>query len=144
MKLIEIEHTRPGGMNSTFWTYQNLTDRQRIICNKLVKGAGPLGWSLTILTKNAHIKLDEIQPLVNRDVVLCRPLREWAEWFLAHEGYKERFECIKAGNWIIPQAREFGRIFTEANQVMLNKDTDKGQELHYQVRPDLYLYIELF
>src|SRR3972149_8322398 len=121
MSLLEMVSNRPGGSDSVFETYKHLDELEKHICRRLVKGAGPLGWSEAILVRNAHIKLEDIRPLVNRGLVLVRPRWEWAQLFVGLEGNIERFEGMELGGGEDAGERDLYFLYERAREMVMNK-----------------------
>lgn len=143
MSLLEMASFRPGGSESTFETYKNLSGLEKHICYRLVKGAGPIGWSEAILVRNAHIKLEDIRPLIDRRIVLERPIWQWAEFFVELDENKQRFEEMELGEWEDASDLDFFFLYQRAIVILANKEAPLNQLPHFQVRPDIYLYINL-
>jgi len=135
-----------GQEMNPFNIFKALSGGEQYICSRLANSGGFLGWNKRNVN-NAHIKISEVEALVEQGIIRKDNLYQIAKNMVEDEDYrKEKADLDKEGGFLAltsARDRQFFHQFDLATDIV-QKGEEQHQEVRYQiVRKGLYDFIRM-
>jgi len=133
-----------GREMNPFWIYKTFSDEEKLICYRLARSGGPLGWNEKSL-RAAHIKRTKIERLVEEKIVKKASLLDQAKDFINDPDTLRGLSRLEAEGGFLAVGRDgksFMTSFDRAKEIMAGGEPESNLEIRYRIADkDLFDYL---